>query len=333
MGVRKTESRIPANYQPSDLGEAVIAPDSRCAIISFLTAPIVLSRDNTYVLVVSDSALASATESFDWTFTENGSVTQVKSTSQGEIIYRPAATGLLRVDVKVLDATKSEQAAISLEQQVVSPSAILEDFITEAQNAPGPGVGDPSGARELVNEHSLYCQKVQLKTSEDGDSFRRFLFNMVSSGATKRTSVDRQQYLEEMAGSLNERTNEFARLAATGVGVCGIRLTLLAMVLPQTPGGAPFMPWKELPDDDNERKFADEQLRQNLAALSEEARIDLFNVARFPQSNINACGAILESLRDRYFPGTSFKDVMTGMSGTRAHWILRHFLHGPVAHA
>jgi hypothetical protein len=332
MGARKTESRIPANYQPSDLGEAVVASDGRCALISFLTGPIVLSRDNTYVLVVTDSALASTTESFEWTFAENGSVTEVKSTTQGEIIYQPAVTGTLRVDVRILDAGNSEQAAVSLEQQIVSPSAILEDLIAGSQNVLGPSVGDPIAARELVNEHSAYYKEVQLQKPEDSDAFQRFLFNMVSAGATRASASDRWQYSEKMASALNEQPDEFARLATVGLGVCNIRLALLAMVLVQSPGGTGFLPWHELPEEDTQRAFADEQLCASLSALPEGSLIDLFNIVRFPKSNITACGKILEALRDRYFTGTSFQDVVMGMSGTRGHWIVKHFREGPLAH-
>ena len=43
MTVRKTESRIPANFQASDLGEASVAADGRCALTSFVTSPLVVS--------------------------------------------------------------------------------------------------------------------------------------------------------------------------------------------------------------------------------------------------------------------------------------------------
>jgi hypothetical protein len=72
-------------------------------------------------------------------------------------------------------------------------------------------------------------------------------------------------------------------------------------------------------------------LCQAVAGLDENARIDLFNIARFPKSNITACGRIVESLRDRYFAGTNFSDVLTGMSGTRAQWIVRHYREGPLS--
>jgi hypothetical protein len=34
MGVRKTESRIPVNFKPDDLGQAVVAADGRYTLAS-----------------------------------------------------------------------------------------------------------------------------------------------------------------------------------------------------------------------------------------------------------------------------------------------------------
>jgi hypothetical protein len=57
--VRKTESRIPANFQVSDLGETVVVADSHCVLISCATiSPTVANRENIYVLVITDPALA-----------------------------------------------------------------------------------------------------------------------------------------------------------------------------------------------------------------------------------------------------------------------------------
>jgi hypothetical protein len=331
MGVRKTESRIPANFKPEDLGQAVVSDDGRCTLISFVTAPIVVNRKNVYVLFVTDAGLATATQSFEWTFEENGDITKTQTTEISEIAYLPQTTGTLNITLRLLDAGKVEQAKLVFEQEVVLPSVEIETFITDAQNKPGPGAANPDVLRELVNEHSRYYQAVKLQTPETGDSFKSFTFSMVLNGALQRTVGGRKQQVEQLAATLNGQGSDFVGLAAAGVGVCGIRLALLAMTLPQAPSNpAPLLSWSELPEPMNQRTFADEQLRQMLAALDENTRTDLFNIARFPKSNITQCGRILETLRNRYFTGTTFNDVLTGMSGTRAHWITRHYEEGPI---
>jgi hypothetical protein len=92
----------------------------------------------------------------------------------------------------------------------------------------------------------------------------------------------------------------------------------------------PLLDWTELPDVAGRRAAADEALREKLAGLETASKVDLFNIARFPKSNITHCARILEHLRDRYFRGASFEDVVNGLSGTRAHWIVRHFREGPL---
>ena len=108
--------------------------------------------------------------------------------------------------------------------------------------------------------------------------------------------------------------------------MCKIRLALAAMVISG-------LPWTELPDEASPRVSADQQLREQLAALDDNKKVDLFNLVRFPKSNITLCGKIVEQLRNRYFNGANFNDVLTGMNGTRAHWINRHYKEGPLVTA
>jgi hypothetical protein len=329
--VRKTESRLPANFQAADFGEALVAPDGRCVLISFITSPLAADRENVYVVFVTDKALAEAANSFEWRFTENRTEPTIQTTQHGEISYVPQVPGNLELSIRILGEDNSEQAILALAQDVVPLNPILENLISEASNEPGPGIANPDVARELVNNYSSYYQGVTLQTPEAGDVFQEFVFSMVLAGALQRTTAQRNQHVDKLAQSVNSQGTDFATLAAQGVGVCGIRLSLLAMTFQQAPGNpTPLIDWTELPELPSQRALADEQLREKLAALDEAARIDLFNLARFPKSNITRCAHVLEALRDRYFNGTNFNDVVTGMSGTRAERIIRHYQEGPL---
>ncbi len=321
--MRKTESRLPENLQASDLGEAVIAPDGRCTLVSLITSPLAVNRENGYVLFITDSALAAAAQSLAWAFVENDGAPTTQATPDGEIFYRPQATGTLTITVSILNAGNTEQATLTLTQEVVPLNAELEALITGASDEPGPGAGHPDVARELINEYNPYYQSVALKAPEEDDSFQRFVFSLVYDGALQRTADERKTHLAQLAAALNSQTADFATLATQGAGVCAIRLALLAMVLGQ-------LPWTELPEPTAQRAAADEQLRQQLAALPEATRIDLFNLVRFPKSNITQCACILEALRDRYFKNAKFDDVLTKLSGTMAHWMARHYREGPL---
>lgn len=332
MDVRKTETRIPANSAPADLGESSVAPDDRCALISFITSPLVVNRENKYVVFVTDAGLATSAQSFEWTFTENGGTPNVQTSQLGEISYQAQSVGSLELKVRILDSGNNEQASLSLTQDIAPLNPILEGLITSAGDQPGPGVGNPDVVRELVNDYSVYYQGVKLQTPETGDSFLHFLFSMVFDGAQQRTVEQRKQHLDELALALNDQSADFASLIAEGAGVCGVRLSLLAMTSGVAGAGSTApLTWTELPDVPAQHDSAEGQLCQAVAGLDENTRIDLFNLARFPKSNISVCGRIVEGLRDHYFAGTSFDDVLTGMSGTRAQWIVRHYREGPLS--
>ena len=327
MTVRKTENRIPADFQAADLGEASVTADGRAALISFVSTPLVLGRDNVYIVFVTDATLAASAASFEWSVTESGGTPQVQTTDHGEFSYTPAAAGRVGLVVRILDESKAEQAKLSLDQEVVAVNAELESLIADAQNQPGPGVANPDVARELINDHNPYYQNVVMQTPESGDAFQQFLFSVVFDGALQRTAADRKQHLADLADSLNNGGADFTSLAGKRSGVAGVQLPLLAMNLPS------MLDFTELPEPVDQRALAAEQLRESLAALDEEKRIDLFNLVRFPKSNIAQCARILEALRDRYFPGTNFNDVLKGMSGVRAQFIVRQFVEGPITRA
>ena len=329
MPVRKTETRIPAGSSASDLGESFAAADGRCALVSYITSPLVVGRENTYVVFITDTGLASQAQSFEWSFSENGGTATTQSTQVGEAVYSPQGTGSLSVTVKILDSSSTEQANLSLTQAMVPLHPGLEALITAATDQPGPGVSDPDVSRELVNDYNPYYQAVSLPTPETGDAFQQFVFNMVFEGATQTNPSDRKQLIEDLAQALDTAaTDDFVNRTVEGVGVSNIRLPLLAM-MPSS--GAPLLPWTELPQPASQNEFADQQLRQQFAALDETAQIDCFNLARFPKSNITQCAHIIAALRDHYFAGTNFSDVLTGMSGTRALWIAMHFRQGPLS--
>lgn len=319
--------------QASDLGEAVVAPDGRSTLVSFITSPLAVARDNTYVVFVTDPALAASAESYEWSFALDGGAPATETTQHGETTYRPPSTGRLTVGVRILDAVAAEQASLVLTQEVVPVNAELETLIENARNDEGPTVVNPDVARELINDHNAYYQSVALASPEGDDAFQRFVFTMVHDGALAHAPGDRARHLNELSSAINEDHGDFESLLARGVGVCDIRLALLAMTTSKDEGSPdPILGWTEVPETAPARAPAETALRETVAALDSDTRTDLINIARFPKSSITQCGRILERVRDRYFAGVSFNDVLTGMSGTRAHWIVRHFREGPLQH-
>ena len=324
MGVRKTESRLPADLIPSDLGEAITSPDGLCTLVSYITSPLVAGRENTYVVFVTDAILATAVEKFKWIFKEDEGEADEPITNYGEVCYTPKSLGTLNITVQLLSSDNREQISLTLSQVVVPLNPNLEELILKATNEPGPGFGNPEVVRELVNDYCFYYQNVTLKNHDNLDGFQRFVYNMVYNGVLKRTPTQRKQHLERLAISLNINDGNFETISAEGAGICNIRLVLLAMISPAA------FEWTELPEPFPQRFISEVQLRKKLIDIEERKLIDFFNRVRFPKSNIESCGRILEYLRDHYFKGANFNDILMGMSGTRAFWIIRHYYEGPI---
>jgi len=325
MSVRKTESRLPAGFQPADLGEAVVSPDGHSCLVSFITAPLAVNRENIYVVFVTDSGLSASVQSFEWTFTLDDGTPDVSTTDFGQIAFTPSAEGSLAVKVRLLDAGSTEQANLSLTQKVAPLNAELETLIAEAANNPGAGMGNPDVLRELVNDHNPYYMNIPLQTPEAGDGFSLYLFSTVTDGALETKQDKRNELLDQVAASINNGETDFVSAIGPGLGVSKIRMPLVPMLLPPS-----SLPFTELPDNSAENTAADEQLRQQVAAMSEDDRIDLFNRIRFPKSNIMLCGKLLEAFRDKFFNGVNFDDVLQKMSGTMANWISLNYNKGPL---
>lgn len=324
MPVRKTESRIPENCQASDLGQASPSADGRSILVSFITSPLVIGRDNTFVVFVTDAAVAASLQSFEWSFAENDSPSHVETTAMGEISYRPQATGRLTTTVRCLDGGGTALATLTLTQAVVQPHAGLEAMIAAGADEAGPSAANPDVSRELVNDYNIYYQNAAPRSAAADDGFRRLLFAVLMESALQCDAVRRKADLAALAMVLNAGTAGFATLAGCGLGVAGLRPALLAMTV------GPYLPWTELPSEGPARSLANEELRRKTAALPEAVRIDLFNLIRFPKSSITHCGRVIEALRDRYFNGIDFNTVLSELSGTRAHWINRHYREGPL---
>ena len=128
----KTKRAFRRVRSAADLGESFVAADGRCALVSYITSPLVVGRENTYVVFVTDSGLAAQAQSFEWSFSENGGTATAQSTQVGEAVYSPQGTGSLNVTVRILDGSSTEQASLSLTQAMVPLHAGLEALIAAA---------------------------------------------------------------------------------------------------------------------------------------------------------------------------------------------------------
>ena len=128
MTVRKTENRIPADFQPSELGEASVTADGRAALISFVTTPLVVGRENVYVASCRRDAGASAV-SFQWSVRERG---RRRSRPQAMVVLL-CADSRGQVGLVVGSRRERRQVKLSVDQEVVELMPV-EALISDAQN-------------------------------------------------------------------------------------------------------------------------------------------------------------------------------------------------------
>lgn len=233
---------------------------------------------------VTDPVLAGMAQAFEWSFTENEGPPETHITQFGEISYLPKSVCNLTVSVRLKDAVNADLANLTLTQIVRLINKELELTILLESAKVGPSVGNLDVSRELVNDYSPYYQSVTLQSPEEGDAFQRFVFGLTRNGALQRLPALRKRHSEQLASSLNEDNYDFSNLIAQGVGICAIRLPLLAMSLTETSGSAnTFLKWTELPEVQVKRAPAEIQLNQDFAGLVESKRLDLFNLLRFSE--------------------------------------------------
>lgn len=84
-------------------------------------------------------------------------------------VSSPGSGGQLNLVVRILGAGNAEQASLSFAEEIVSPNVELETVIGEARIQ--PVLSNPDVARELMNNHNLYYQDVELQTPQSGDGF------------------------------------------------------------------------------------------------------------------------------------------------------------------
>jgi hypothetical protein len=326
MPVRKTESRLPPTFPAAQLGQSVTAAGNKVTLVSFLSSPIALRRTQAYVVFVTDAALAATVDSYAWTFNNGGSPTTL-NTEIGLAEFTPQNTGSLVVAVKVKGTGGTQLAAVNLTQKVLPLNDKLEVLIDQTESN-APTAADPETSRELVNDLRGY---VDLMLSGPGDPLtNKALSSLAYARCLETIAFRRQVFLEALAAILNKGNHkDFLAAAKDGFGVCRTRPQLAAMFLPKTSGGSPYLSLAELPDDKKKQAAAIKDLAKDFNALTEENKIDLFNILRFPKSHLTAAKKILDGLLAKYFSGKSYADVLKEKDPART--LLTQFELGPLA--
>jgi len=323
MAVRKTESRIPESFNPNDLGEAFVSSDNQSALVSFCSSPITLGRRQKYVVFVLDSSLQSSVETYHW---QVGA--EVADTVDGIWEFTPPEEGNLEISVSLLDNSDAVLRTLSLSQAVTAPNTELEDLIARA-DAVHPIAANPDTSREIINDHRAYMDELAPRDADPSSSLNRLIFAISYVESMEQPGDQRNLRLEEIAAAFDaDDSSTFTEEGGAGLGVCRIRPHVLGMYLPETPGGSDwYLSKREYPKENEERLSINQELLEELMDLPEDKQIDLFNLLRFPKSNLKMAIQLLEGLNSQYFPGSDLETLINDKEQVQS--LLDQFKQGP----
>ncbi len=323
MGIRKTEQQIPSGLSATDLGHAVSGPDGKTALISFNFNPIVLQRTQAYVVFVLENA--SDVETIEWSF-ENDDISETINTNVGYVEYQPQKVGHISIKATLKGPADETQETLKLQQLVVPPNTELEDLYEQDEEV-APLAGNPETSREVINDYRGYMDELTPRDADNHSTLNRLLFAISYVEDMALPASERNSRLEQIAGSLDvDDSSLFAEEGLTGIGLCKIRPHILGMYLPVTPGGSDwYLERKEF--DLQDSLSASRELQKALTELPVEKQIDLFNLLRFPKSNLKMAIQILIELKEQYFPSEDWESLITNKDKTKL--LLDQFKRGP----
>jgi len=328
MVVRKTERRIPTDLgiAPEDLGQvgkletwqSPLSPD--CYLISYLTSPITQGTTNTYVVFVTGEQLQGQVDCYRFEVTEAPPAPLLPSTYQykvedkvGIFHYAHPNNYPILITLSILDGTGAVIRKMSLHQDVIPPNPIIERLFTHSSvgfDAPDfEWHFDVGGAkettREVANDFRTYIKGVFDADTSDKKIPMMFLAAMVYLQAFKVPKEATTGWVPENNFRHPELNNTGKELngegwtlfIGTALGVCQISLPTLAMIMQKD--NKPLIEWTELPAENDKREKVRFDIMEKYEALPLETKIDLFNILRFPKSNISMCYRLLNLLKNR----------------------------------
>ncbi|MDF2906100.1 MAG: hypothetical protein K0R34_1421 [Herbinix sp.] len=333
--VRKTEKRLPTNYSAEDLGQAVskgVSPGGEYHLVSYLTSPIAKGSFNDYVVFVTDGA--TEPDHYIWTFQciyTNRVYIFKQKTEEGMFQFQiPTDAKRLEVKVELCDLLDTVLTTLVMEQSIIESFAVVDALMqphdpTATNTSKLVDAGHPDTTREIFDNFRIYIEEAAFKEADrlmqNGGAegippaflaaivykeviYRPYQFTW--SRPYLAMELTRNYELEEAAEEINGvlGSSLITHIDNT-FGVCQISLATLAMHL-----GLILL--KELTSTGREavRKEIADAYKTSVAGTDNET--DLYNLLRFPKTNILMCTKILNSLKNRSkrWPNVKFKEFM-----------------------
>jgi hypothetical protein len=324
MSIRNTEKSIPAGVKTDELGECSKDNDDNYALVSYLSSPITCGTSCDYVLFVKTSKDPEKYK-YIWRVTtgssdsENNIQTETKETKTGVFDCLVTDAGSLKIEVDVIYDNEKEKT-LSLEQAVIEPNKDLEmrlsgklddllknliknggeDATTVVESFLPAWGGNPRVSRMLINDFSKYILNASHLSSANVDNGipSNFLAAIVYAELLKKPYWD--------PTSVERRLNDKAEVITDAIGVCQLEPPIAAMVIVNPKTKKNYIETiKEFSVKDGLiiQKDKDDLLKIFQSALknknNDNMMVDIYNLLRFPRSNILIASRWLSALKNR----------------------------------
>lgn len=321
MPVSNAFKSLPVGVPHDELGQ--VATVTQSYLVATLHSPVAVNQIQQY-LVFPSATIGPNVASYAWTITDGGTTVN-ETTTDGRLLYSPLNTGTLGVSVEIRNGAGSALATLTLSQQSMPLLPELETLMDAADR--GPAAAHPSTSREIVNNYKAYVDGVVSATAEP--LLNRLLLSIMYSHCMRKPWLSRNREIQSALSALNGGNHaSFLGMANNGMGICGIRPQLAAMAIEKS-AGVPFIAWTELPASRSARRTAIQTIETNFNALTADEIISFFHRLAIPRLAIKTCLAILNKLKDTYFSGQSWQDVLGDR--TKGRKLLMHYDSGPWA--
>ncbi len=323
MAVRKTESRIPQipGFTIDDLGQnATSGTNASVKIVSYLSSPLAVNIFQNYVVFVEDAALQPNVASYEWIFNNNGTITNA-TTRNGVNSFLPTVVGTLSVTVNLKDGANTTLHTVALQQQVAARNLELEQLIDQ-EGTSSPSAGNPTVSRDVINGLRIFADAAASPVTDN--ALNRLILSITYSNLSANNPTLRNTLLENCSAALETTPDTFFTTGQNGIGVTKLRPHLAAMFIQD--GGNPLIPVTERPSV-SASTATQTTIQTAFNGLPETRRIDIFNLLRFPKTNIRICKLVLDGLKARYFSTEAFPAVLGNRN--KARRLIREYETGP----
>lgn len=307
MSIRQSEQRLPATLTAADLGQASVEganPPGRHVLVSFLTSPVVKGTRLEYVVFALDDP---PVDEYRWRLEKPGPITVDGGVTETGVFHVLGADpGDVKVVVEVVSGG-SIRATLQLDQHVFARDPAIEALRPSFVGRGGVG-SEFDTLSEEVYELKQYIVDGAAATGPNGIpplALAAVLFQEITNRPKDRTTYAhtlrlmnreddiREPELESMADVHDDITPfRVMTFAEKSLGVGQLAQTTTAMVLGKTP-------WIEQPRS----WFLSRLARRNIAVayrrLASEHHLDIFNLLRFPRTNIRLTAQLLAMLKNR----------------------------------